>query len=139
MLQLSRAEQRVYKLALLGRSIPAIAAQSNIKPSTVKFHLTRIYKKLGVQSRAEMLAVVRSFEVEAALQNGLSYDPTKLDLNLQFDKSKDILLFTKKNSKILFKNARRAALFFNCSGETLANGINRLRFRGYRITILKGG
>ncbi|MEV0131648.1 LuxR C-terminal-related transcriptional regulator [Dactylosporangium sp. NPDC050688] len=52
---LSDAEMRVATLAVQGRTNRQISQQLNVTVSTVEQHLTRIYRKLGVRGRAELL------------------------------------------------------------------------------------
>jgi DNA-binding NarL/FixJ family response regulator len=52
--QLSEAEQRVAALAACGYTNGQIAHKLYITVSTVEQHLTRVYRKLGVTSRAEL-------------------------------------------------------------------------------------
>lgn len=61
--ELSAREQEVLRLLVAGSSNKAIAAQLGLSENTVKTHLSHIFDKLGVQSRAEAVAV--------ALQRGL--------------------------------------------------------------------
>lgn len=56
--RLSPAERRVFDLALDGRSTQAIAAELVLSEATVRSHLTRIYAKLEVRGRLELLARV---------------------------------------------------------------------------------
>ncbi|TLW91392.1 helix-turn-helix transcriptional regulator [Saccharomonospora piscinae] len=51
---LSRAERRVASLAGLGHTNRTISRKLGITVSTVEQHLTRVYRKLNVQSRAEL-------------------------------------------------------------------------------------
>ena len=60
---LTPRERQVIELAARGLSNRAIAARLNISDHTVKFHLSTIYGKLGVATRAE--AVVQ------AVRNGV--------------------------------------------------------------------
>ena len=53
---LSSAEQQVAELVRAGRSNKEIAAEMYVSLRTVESHLTRIYRKVGVRSRAEFLA-----------------------------------------------------------------------------------
>ena len=53
---LTATEERVAALAAEGRSTKEIAAALVVSPKTVEGHLTRIYEKLGVRSRAELAA-----------------------------------------------------------------------------------
>lgn len=61
--ELSARELDVLKLLVAGASNKAIAAQLNVSENTVKSHLSHIFDKLQVQSRAEAVAV--------ALQRGI--------------------------------------------------------------------
>jgi DNA-binding CsgD family transcriptional regulator len=51
---LAPSEQRVAELAATGMTNRAIAAQLFISPKTVDTNLSRIYRKLGIHSRAEL-------------------------------------------------------------------------------------
>jgi two-component system, NarL family, nitrate/nitrite response regulator NarL len=53
---LSPREREVLKLIAGGSSIPAIAKQLYLAPSTVKTHVQRLYEKLGVGDRAAAVA-----------------------------------------------------------------------------------
>ncbi|MDF2824843.1 MAG: chemotaxis protein CheY, partial [Mycobacterium sp.] len=53
---LSAREREVLGLIASGRSIPAIAEQLFLAPSTVKTHVARLYEKLGVGDRAAAVA-----------------------------------------------------------------------------------
>jgi ATP/maltotriose-dependent transcriptional regulator MalT len=54
--ELSESEQRIATLACEGRSNKEIAAALYLSVRTVETHLTHIYRKLGVRSRAELAA-----------------------------------------------------------------------------------
>ncbi len=53
--RLSPAERRVYDLALDGRSTHAVAEELVLSEATVRSHLTRIYAKLDVRGRMDLL------------------------------------------------------------------------------------
>jgi DNA-binding CsgD family transcriptional regulator len=53
---LTDAERRVAELAAEGRTNPEIAAAAFLSVKTVEAHLSRVYRKLGVRSRAELAA-----------------------------------------------------------------------------------
>ena len=53
---LTATEQAIAEHAAAGRQNKEIAAAMFITPRTVESHLTRIYRKLGVRSRAELAA-----------------------------------------------------------------------------------
>jgi DNA-binding NarL/FixJ family response regulator len=50
----------VLELVATGARNRAIAASLSISESTVKFHVTRLLRKLGASTRAEMAAIARS-------------------------------------------------------------------------------
>jgi DNA-binding CsgD family transcriptional regulator len=52
--ELTPTERSVAELVAIGKSNKEVAAQLFITPRTVEGHLTRIYAKLGVRSRAEL-------------------------------------------------------------------------------------
>jgi DNA-binding CsgD family transcriptional regulator len=51
---LTPTERSVAELVATGKSNKEVAAQLFVTPRTVEGHLTRIYAKLGVRSRAEL-------------------------------------------------------------------------------------
>ena len=51
---LTPAEQRVAALVAEGKTNREVAAALFVTDHTVEFHLSRIYRKLGVRSRAEL-------------------------------------------------------------------------------------
>ena len=53
---LSPREREVLKLIAAGSSIPAMAKELFLAPSTVKTHVQRLYEKLGVNDRAAAVA-----------------------------------------------------------------------------------
>ena len=53
---LSEREREVLVAFAAGKSIPAIAAELYLAPSTVKTHTQRLYEKLGVSDRAAAVA-----------------------------------------------------------------------------------
>lgn len=53
---LSAREREVLKLIAQGRSVPSIAEELFLAPSTVKTHVQRLYEKLGVGDRAAAVA-----------------------------------------------------------------------------------
>lgn len=60
---LSAREAEVLSLLVRGRSVPHIAERLYIARSTVKTHITRIYQKIGVESRQEMIDAIESLDV----------------------------------------------------------------------------
>lgn len=55
---LSPSEMRTAELAVAGHSNRAIAERLHLSTSTVEFHLTRAYRKLGIRSRSELAGVL---------------------------------------------------------------------------------
>jgi DNA-binding CsgD family transcriptional regulator len=53
---LTPTEERVAELAAAGRGSAEIADELGLSPRTVEWHLSRVYRKLGVRSRAELAA-----------------------------------------------------------------------------------
>jgi len=66
--KLSKREKEVAGLLLEGKSNKQIAAALHISDSTVEFHLTKLYAKLGVASRAE--AIIRLSQLGKTPRNG---------------------------------------------------------------------
>ncbi len=58
-LGLTAQEEQVAHLAVEGTTNREIARQLTIAPKTVEYHLTHVYKKLGVKGRDELAAVLR--------------------------------------------------------------------------------
>jgi DNA-binding CsgD family transcriptional regulator len=56
--ELSETERRVAELVAEGLSNKEVAARLFVTPRTVEAHLTRIYAKLGVRSRAELVGLL---------------------------------------------------------------------------------
>lgn len=64
--KLSVREEEIFALIMQGHSIQVISDKLSIMPGTVKTHINHLYKKLGVQSRDEMRALVGLGEAERA-------------------------------------------------------------------------
>jgi two-component system nitrate/nitrite response regulator NarP len=58
---LSPREREIVTLVVAGDRNPDIAGRLGITPGTVKVHLHRIYEKLGVGSRAQLIVKARGF------------------------------------------------------------------------------
>jgi DNA-binding NarL/FixJ family response regulator len=56
--ELSKREREVAELVAAGNSNPQIAQTLYLSPKTVEGHMSRIFGKLGVSSRAELAARV---------------------------------------------------------------------------------
>jgi DNA-binding NarL/FixJ family response regulator len=54
---LTPMEEQVARLVATGRSNPEIAEELDLTRKTVEWHLSRIYRKLGAHSRAELALV----------------------------------------------------------------------------------
>ena len=57
---LTEREEQVAALVAVGASNGQVAAELDLSRKTVETHLTRIYRKLGVRSRAELSAARRA-------------------------------------------------------------------------------
>ena len=55
-LDLTPREQEIFTMLLTGRAPKEIAFTLKISPYTVNFHQKNLYRKLGIQSRAELFA-----------------------------------------------------------------------------------
>ena len=82
--QFSEREKEVIELLLQGRSNKQIALALYIAESTVEAHLTRIYAKLGVSSRAE--AIIRLGELGKTLEPALDPEPGEPIIEIPDDK-----------------------------------------------------
>lgn len=58
--QLSQREEEIFHLLVSGLRNRAIAAELHVSENTVKFHLRSLYRKLGVTSRSEVIALAAS-------------------------------------------------------------------------------
>jgi DNA-binding CsgD family transcriptional regulator len=57
--ELTPAERQIAALVARGHRTKEVAAQLFLSPKTVEGHLSRIYGKLGVRSRAELARTFR--------------------------------------------------------------------------------
>lgn len=57
---LSPRQREVVDRLLRGERMPAIAAAMYLSQSTVRNHLSQVFKQFGVGSQAELLAMLRS-------------------------------------------------------------------------------
>jgi|HubBroStandDraft_6_1064221.scaffolds.fasta_scaffold226615_1 pSer/pThr/pTyr-binding forkhead associated (FHA) protein len=71
-LPLSAAERRVFDLLILGHSEKEVAVKLEISRHTVHSHVRKMYRLLGVRSRAELLAQFVRQSIRAAVK---SQDP----------------------------------------------------------------
>ncbi len=67
--KLTPAERRVFDVAIRGAPVKEIAAELVVTEATVASHLSRIYAKLGVRSRAELIARASLAAAEAQTQS----------------------------------------------------------------------
>jgi DNA-binding CsgD family transcriptional regulator len=68
--QLTPQELQIARLVAEGRTNRDVAATLFVTPKTVEFHLTRVYRKLGIHSRSEL--VLRMADRETGVD---FYDP----------------------------------------------------------------
>jgi DNA-binding CsgD family transcriptional regulator len=54
--ELSETERRIVELVVAGRRNRDVAAELNLSPNTIVWNLSKIYRKLGVNSRTELAA-----------------------------------------------------------------------------------
>jgi len=67
---LTASETRVARAVAEGLSNKEIAAALFLSGKTVEFHLSRIYRKLGVRGRSDLVRVLLTVEADAAVDNG---------------------------------------------------------------------
>jgi DNA-binding CsgD family transcriptional regulator len=60
--QLGTTDERVAALVAHGLTNEEIAERLTLRPKTVEWHLTRIYRKLGVRSRTELALKIQGSE-----------------------------------------------------------------------------
>ena len=73
---LSGRERDVLELALTGLSARDIADEFSLTEATVRSHLSRIYAKLGVRGRVELLTHMHGTTAHARSVSGLAPDPS---------------------------------------------------------------
>jgi DNA-binding CsgD family transcriptional regulator len=100
--EFSAREHEVIALLLQGKSDRQIAAELKISTRTVEFHLTDIYQKLGVASRAEAIGLLRMIDLETKSETQSPPDsslPQRLEnrlhrLSVGIEAKKRILVFS---------------------------------------------
>ena len=68
--RLTTTEERIARLVVRGRTNREVAAALGLRPKTVEWHLSRVYRKLGVRSRTELAALAGSGEIPWAVSDG---------------------------------------------------------------------
>ena len=63
--ELTPQERSVVDLVLMGRTNREVASQLFISVKTVQYHLTRVYARLGVRSRVELIALQNAADQES--------------------------------------------------------------------------
>ncbi|MDD4717523.1 MAG: LuxR C-terminal-related transcriptional regulator [Eubacteriales bacterium] len=61
--RLTRREKEVFELLVEGYTLKESADKLKLKYSTVNTHVTNLYRKLGVRSRAELIILYRSEKI----------------------------------------------------------------------------
>ena len=56
--ELSETERQIVELVVAGRRNSEVAAELSLSPNTVAWNLSKVYRKLGVSSRTELVARV---------------------------------------------------------------------------------
>lgn len=59
---MSRRQSEIVHRLLLGERVPQIARAMRLSPSTVRNHLSTVFRKFGVHSQIELIAVLRPTE-----------------------------------------------------------------------------
>ena len=65
---LSPAQQRIARRVAAGRTNREIAAELGVTSKTVEWHLSRIYRQLGLRSRTELAVQLAAGEIPGALE-----------------------------------------------------------------------
>jgi DNA-binding CsgD family transcriptional regulator len=67
---LTPTEEEVVRLAAAGATNSQMATAMHVSPKTIEAHLTRIYRKLGIRSRAELGALVGAGRLPSTVDPG---------------------------------------------------------------------
>jgi len=107
---LSKREQEVVALLLEGKSNKLIAVALGVSDSTIEFHLTKIYIKLDVRSRAE--AIIFLSQLRKTLVYSTSMERENDNNGVKENPGKSIVaethLFVKNNSKNSSSNIKNS-------------------------------
>ncbi|MCB0370032.1 MAG: helix-turn-helix transcriptional regulator [Bdellovibrionales bacterium] len=97
-------ELEIRNLILSGFKIADIAQKLNIKPGTVKFHLTKIYKREKVSGRSELMAV-NTKQVQEKLNEQDWVTTLKTDVDILKKQNRDLsaAIDNLKNSIVALK------------------------------------
>jgi len=68
--RLSEAELRVFSLLAAGRSVPEVARELYLAPTTIKTHRRTIYRKLGAANRQDAIARAAELDLELDESSG---------------------------------------------------------------------
>ena len=63
LVRLTRREKEVFELLVEGYTLKESADKLKLKYSTINTHVTNLYRKLGVRSRAELIILYRSEKI----------------------------------------------------------------------------
>lgn len=78
---LSPRETEIALLMMDGLTIAAAAEKMGVAVGTAKFHLGNIYKKAGIQSKADLIALGRRYEYEIAEREARAIDDSSAEDN----------------------------------------------------------
>ena len=77
--RLTPREREIAQAAASGAPAQELAAQLFLSPRTVETHLIRIYRKLGLRSRAELVALVLGDQRRDELAGEISQETVPVD------------------------------------------------------------
>ncbi len=66
---MTNGEAKVIEKLLQGKSNPQIAVELCLSEKTIKFHLTRVYKKMGFKTARELMASLLVISPQVLLSN----------------------------------------------------------------------
>lgn len=62
--KLTRNEERIVRLVSLGRTNREVSGELGLSPKTVEWHLSRLYRRLGVRSRIELALLLSALPAD---------------------------------------------------------------------------